>query len=658
MLRKYVAGAMGAFLWQLTPAWGHYAGGVAHTHSHDGEGDASVIIAPEGHGFHDVGHWEVDNAFIHLDAKVFEHAKELHDAHSDEWQAAHIEEQLGKGDSYKALKRDSCGATTGEFPMVNMEGRGDEDCKCAACVIKGSKFIMGMIMRGVDKKCSMEDIKELSDKHGDSGAVGEWDLDAMSPGKDEKDDTDKDNHHKHWNPEKMRKWFCHAYKSHPEVVLGFLAWNMRPMQSASAWCMGAGICKHHSKTDWKSMALEHASNAHAAEAGGKVVDMNEKHHWLHMGVLPEFLTSAGQSFTSVGHDGAMEDDHYASMKEFYEKEKSAFTKSFTKSFTESFKKSREEEESEKEEKPSKEEIEMAEKQQKIEIQKKEEQSKLEQMEQAEAEQVVQARLLSEEGATGDVVQPHRSWLGKIGSVMHMEKWGKKHGDWHGKGGKMQCKRMKMCMRHAIGWAMKWAVKKTYEMCQKCPAKKVQMMCKWAGAHKKFALGMLIGYVEPWKFALGRCMHRREGEHHGPHHWHRDHHGPHHGHDHEHEHEHDRHGPHHKGGPFTFLSWLPFGEKPQHENESEKGDVAMTHGAVGREGHGQWHGLHHGMRSMRSLLSNLWTRDYHGEAVAKTEREPQHVTESKTVDEDGTTTTREAHGKGFYMKTMSFRRGPA
>merc|ERR1711920_669893 len=66
------------------------------------------------------------------------------------------------------------------------------------------------------------------------------------------------------------------------------------MQSAAGWCMGAGYCK--------------------------------KHHWMHMGVLPQFLKGATKSFMSVGHDGEMEDDHWAEMKEFWAQEKASWGK--------------------------------------------------------------------------------------------------------------------------------------------------------------------------------------------------------------------------------------------------------------------------------------------------------------------------------------------
>ena len=109
MLRKMVAGAMGAFLWQLTPAWGHphHHGGDDHHHHHHHDGDddgKSLIVNPEGHGFHEVGHWEIGNSFVHLDAKVFEHAKELHDEHMEEWQADHAEEQRAKAGKALTMK--------------------------------------------------------------------------------------------------------------------------------------------------------------------------------------------------------------------------------------------------------------------------------------------------------------------------------------------------------------------------------------------------------------------------------------------------------------------------------------------------------------------------------------------------------------------------
>jgi len=245
-----------------------------------------------------------------------------------------------------------------------------------------------------------------------------------------------------------------------------------------------------------------------------------------MDVLPTFLNGATKSFMSVGHDGEMEDDHWSSMKEFWEQEKAAWGQHIENN-DEKDSEEEKKKEAEFEEKRKEREAELAAEAKAAaekEEMKKLEQKKLEEMEQADAEQVVQARMLHEEEAETDVVQKHHSWLGSMFAP------GGRHGPpGHGKGKHgMQCNRMKMCMRMAMGWAMKWAVKKTYEMCQKCDSKKVQMMCKWAGAHKKFAFGMLVAHVAPWKFALGRCLHRHRGRgaewpgHHG-HHGHHDHH---------------------------------------------------------------------------------------------------------------------------------------
>jgi len=129
---------------------------------------------------------------------------------------------------------------------------------------------------------------------------------------------------------------------------------------------------------------------------------------------------------------------------------------------------------------------------------------------------------------------------------------------------------KRCYMRVTKFVMGMAVKNTVKMCKttKCPY--LKGWCKWAGEHKEMAFGVILGKVEPWKYAIGRCWHKDGVMEHGGHHGHHKHHG-HHGHHHHpchpkrkpgpkgrpgrkpkphpkhHGHHGHHHGPHHHGG---------------------------------------------------------------------------------------------------------------
>jgi len=79
-----------------------------------------------------------------------------------------------------------------------------------------------------------------------------------------------------------------------------------------------------------------------------------------------------------------------------------------------------------------------------------------------------------------------------------------------------------CMKRVIRGVMMRVMMRVEGMCAitKCP--KMQAMCKFAEEHRGFAMGALLGKVEPWKFAFGFCLHaphgqgHHRGQHHGPH----------------------------------------------------------------------------------------------------------------------------------------------
>lgn len=65
---------------------------------------------------------------------------------------------------------------------------------------------------------------------------------------------------------------------------------------------------------------------------------------------------------------------------------------------------------------------------------------------------------------------------------------------------------KKCMRKVIRAIMKHTVEKVCEWCQNHKDdKKIAWICNWAENHKKFVFGVLLGVVEPWKYAYGYCL---------------------------------------------------------------------------------------------------------------------------------------------------------
>lgn len=86
----------------------------------------------------------------------------------------------------------------------------------------------------------------------------------------------------------------------------------------------------------------------------------------------------------------------------------------------------------------------------------------------------------------------------------------------------QKKHMKVCpkcMKKAMRHVMHHSVVKVKEMCAhvdqiKCPVMK--KMCPWMAQNKAVSLGMLIGKVEPWKFAFGFCLAKKKDHGRWPH----------------------------------------------------------------------------------------------------------------------------------------------
>jgi len=96
-----------------------------------------------------------------------------------------------------------------------------------------------------------------------------------------------------------------------------------------------------------------------------------------------------------------------------------------------------------------------------------------------------------------------------------------------------------CFKRVMGLVMCKATMAVKMMCMKTHDPHTMRMCEFAYQHREVAFGMLLAKVEPWKFAMGACSHRR-GHHHGD-----KHHGHHHG---------GKHHGHHHGGKHHPKRW--------------------------------------------------------------------------------------------------------
>lgn len=65
-----------------------------------------------------------------------------------------------------------------------------------------------------------------------------------------------------------------------------------------------------------------------------------------------------------------------------------------------------------------------------------------------------------------------------------------------------------CMEHGIKHVMHRALGKIKHMCEETSCPKKQKICGWTKEHREVAFGMLLAKVEPWKFALGFCTHKK------------------------------------------------------------------------------------------------------------------------------------------------------
>jgi hypothetical protein len=123
------------------------------------------------------------NMHEHMDPRVWDHADNFTAHFMDEFSGEHndhLHEQKAMFDKTEDEEKKKC-----------------KNCKCKKCIMKGSKFIMGMVIKKAKKVCSW---KEAS----------EWEKEGYEHGK-------------------MKKWFCMAFKKYPKVVIGYMAYKIRPV---------------------------------------------------------------------------------------------------------------------------------------------------------------------------------------------------------------------------------------------------------------------------------------------------------------------------------------------------------------------------------------------------------------------------------------------
>jgi hypothetical protein len=162
--------------------------------------------------------------------------------------------------------------------------------------------------------------------------------------------------------------------------------------------------------------------------------------------------------------------------------------------------------------------------------------------------------------------------------------------------------------------------------------------------------MLIAHVAPWKFALGRCLHKREMHHH---------HGPH---DHHHGHHHHHHDePSHS--PFApLLSWLPhpFGEHHHADEHARRMSMNAPVDHVQRVSMPTFPFMRHMRARLFGFRNNeeaRATKQLNQMATTSSSTEQEHdgakVTKKTSTDESGTTHVTEVKKPGMYFKSMSF-----
>jgi len=63
---------------------------------------------------------------------------------------------------------------------------------------------------------------------------------------------------------------------------------------------------------------------------------------------------------------------------------------------------------------------------------------------------------------------------------------------------------KKCIKEVSCCVMKYYIEKVKDWCKKATNDCDKKKCEWMRNHKEFTFGVMLAYVQPWKFAMGYC----------------------------------------------------------------------------------------------------------------------------------------------------------
>ena len=61
-----------------------------------------------------------------------------------------------------------------------------------------------------------------------------------------------------------------------------------------------------------------------------------------------------------------------------------------------------------------------------------------------------------------------------------------------------------CFEKAICRSVRRGVRRARNFCAKTKCPYLQQLCTWGDENRPWALGMLVGKIQPWKYAMGKC----------------------------------------------------------------------------------------------------------------------------------------------------------
>ena len=63
---------------------------------------------------------------------------------------------------------------------------------------------------------------------------------------------------------------------------------------------------------------------------------------------------------------------------------------------------------------------------------------------------------------------------------------------------------KGCFETAMCKAVRRGVRRARNLCNRTKCPYLQQLCSWGNTHRPWAFGILIGKIQPWKYAMGKC----------------------------------------------------------------------------------------------------------------------------------------------------------